>query len=510
MYLTLSKQVYVKHLLYRDFGGETPVVHNLTLVEPHGAKRVVSIHDEAITYCSQVLGRRLQLAQNLRDAPTTVHRLFETLCRCGVPAELWRGANVARALSNPQPDREIHPSLQPVAKKLVEQCKQLAGDVGDVSRRRRAEYGPIWLTVPYGAVEMPEEMSLFDVTAAVPKPLRADCLEASEFQHWLTRALKSLNEKYMLLRACGLRPWEWLERNEPSINELREMKWLRKAARALLNQGEEKTDHTAYRYAFDELREMKWLRKAARALLNQGEEKTDSATYRHAFDGLRERQALRAAAHVINEGAEKTDRVAYRHACNTLKDALKDAQIVNKESLTGCATFEAFSTTEHGMIMLGNRLLSLDAPINHDDGNDDTSDDTSLVETLADPHAEPVESEIIRKELEKERETDRRDWVSALIDKRPMWFSPVMAYFFREILQEGKPLRGGSSMPGLLEDLAFRHLIRQDPKYAGLSDDKLAEQLARDANKLIQRGRRVRLPGGDAPIEREEKHHGQS
>jgi hypothetical protein len=58
----------------------------------------------------------------------------------------------------------------------------------------------------------------------------------------------------MLLRACGLDPEEWHDRDEPSIARLREMKQLRKPAEEMLRLGIEEDNVEAYRRAFHQLK----------------------------------------------------------------------------------------------------------------------------------------------------------------------------------------------------------------------------------------------------------------
>jgi hypothetical protein len=94
---------------------------------------------------------------------------------------------------------------------------------------------------------------LFDVIEAAPVPLDRAFVEDAEVQRILVRVLDALNERYMLLRACGLDPEVWHDRDEPSIGRLREMKQLRKPAEELMRTGIEDDNIGAYRRAFVDL-----------------------------------------------------------------------------------------------------------------------------------------------------------------------------------------------------------------------------------------------------------------
>jgi hypothetical protein len=97
-------------------------------------------------------------------------------------------------------------------------------------------------------------MSLFDVLDATPVPLEQVFAEDHELQRMVARVLDSLNERYMLLRSCGLDPESWHDRDEPSIARLREMKQLRKPAEELMRLSVEDDNVDAYRRAFNELK----------------------------------------------------------------------------------------------------------------------------------------------------------------------------------------------------------------------------------------------------------------
>ena len=117
-----------------------------------------------------------------------------------------------------------------------------------------SQYGPLWLIRPPCAAEVPEEISLFEIAEAVPVPLGSSFASDAELQRLIARVMDALNERYMLLRGCGLNPMFWHDRDEPSIARLRDLKRLRQAADELLRLGIEASNVEAYRRCFNELK----------------------------------------------------------------------------------------------------------------------------------------------------------------------------------------------------------------------------------------------------------------
>jgi hypothetical protein len=248
--LTLSRRTYVENLLYRDYRVDRDSQWYSWRL-PDG--REARIQEQAIVYLHKVLARRPKLARRLRDEPGNMHFLFCFLCRYGPAAHGWRGVVIRRdkqlTARGEAPDFVAHLALE-----LAAQRARLGADYSEDSARRRAEYGPIWLIRGDCAAELPEEMSLFDAVEAAPVPLDVELVEDAEVQRILVRVLDALNERYMLLRACGLDPELWHDRDEPSIARLREMKQLRKPAEELMRTGIEDDNVAAYRRAFGELK----------------------------------------------------------------------------------------------------------------------------------------------------------------------------------------------------------------------------------------------------------------
>ncbi len=247
--LTLSRKLYVGQLLYRDFrAAGDQQWHRYTL--PGG--KSVKVHEQSVIYLQQVLMRRLKLARRLKHEPGNMHLLLAQLARFGPVAGGWSevglGRNAGRKASEHAEDFR-----EPLANALAAQRRALGDGFGDEARRRREEYGPLWLTRREDAAEMPEEMSWFDVVDAAPVPLEDGFVADPETQRLVVRVLDSLNERYTLLRSCGLDPERWHERDTPAIAKLRDMKRLRSQAEDYLRQSIEDDTVSAYRRAFEDL-----------------------------------------------------------------------------------------------------------------------------------------------------------------------------------------------------------------------------------------------------------------
>jgi hypothetical protein len=407
--MTLSRRAYVENLLYRDYRVDRDSQwYSWSL--PDG--REVRVHEQGIVYLHKVLARRPKLARRLRDEPGNTQILLCRLCRHGPAEHGWRTIEIRRDATL-APRGEAPDFVDHLALELAAQRARLAEDYSDDSRRRRAEYGPLWLIRGECCAEVPEEMSLFDVVEAAPVPLAAAFAEDPEVQRLLVRVLDALNERYMLLRACGLDPEVWHDRDEPSIARLREMKQLRKPAEELLRLGIESDNIDAYRRAF-----------------------------------------------------------------TSLKGRAKQ--------FAGCASFDDFATTEHGMAMLRYASLSLDDPM----ASDDEGEERARHETMADPNALDVEESVTRRRA-------AGQWVEMLIDDRPEWFDPLMRYFFVQVIGQERPVHGGPGDPGVLRDAEFQTLVESYPELAVLDEGELAEQLVQRAEAIIKRGlRRHASPNG--------------
>ncbi len=255
---------YVKNLLFRDFSAtKDSIWHTFHLPATNlNHAQTIRIHDEAITYLSSVLERRLTLAQNLKEKPTSLHLLFTCFSKHSSLHSDWSSAEAFR-------HQDCHPThtdrsyFSASAKKLADHCSQLGINYGEISHRRREQYGSLWLRVGDCKTELPEELSLFNVFNVLPLALNAEFFNDSLLQKSLIRVLDSLNERYKSLRSAGLSPQIWLERSEPSIAVLRDLKQLRTEADAYLKSGHADTLNIAFRMAFNEKRVSEEKKKVA-------------------------------------------------------------------------------------------------------------------------------------------------------------------------------------------------------------------------------------------------------
>lgn len=396
--MTLSRRCYISRLLYQDFLAD-PHTQWLVYDLPNG--KSLRIHEQSIVYLDRVLSRRLKLARRLLAQPGNMHLLLGSFCHFASAEAGWERVVVRRGLERP-PTHPATEAFNSLSHTLKQQRDQLGEDDNEDAQRRRAKYGPIWLTLPDQATEVPEKMSIFDVVEATPVPLRPAFSSDPKVQRLVARVLDSLNERYKLLRSTGLDPEHWYDREELAIGRLRDL-------RLLLRQAEES--------------------------LRLGIEHDKTEAYRRAFISLQR----------------------------------------NAKTYAGYADFDSFATSRIGLEMLRYPALSLDELIASDDG------DWSLSESLSDPDAEDSE-EIVT------RQRTATKWVELLIADRPKWFSPAMRTFFVEVIAGGRPIYLAPNDPGLLGDAAFRQLVAADPELRGLEDGELAEELYRQAEKLIKRG----------------------
>ncbi len=398
--LTLSRKTYVNGLLYRDFSA-AGATQWYALPMPDGDE--IRVHEQSVTYLQQVLSRRLRLARRLQHEPGNMHLLLGALCRFGTSDKGWRTTEVKRDPAMEAAD-EAADFRNPLGRALKALCKSLGADYSPESVRRRQQYGPLWLIRTPSAAEVPEELSLFEITEAVPVPLDPEFVGDADLQRLIARVMDALNERYMLLRGCGLNPMFWHDRDEPSIARLRELKRLRQAADELLRLGIETSNTEAYERCFDELK-----------------------------------------------GHTKT--------------------------FAGFTSFDDFAGDETGMSMLRYTALSLDDAI----GDDGDGDGWLRHEAIADTSGVDIEEGLSMREAGSQ-------WATDLINARPKMFSPIMRYFFEQVLGEGRPIYAGGGDDGVLCDAAFRTLLDQDPDFENLDDDDRADLLSKRAEALIKRG----------------------
>ncbi len=242
----------------------------------------VKIHAEASLYVEEVLWlKALGLAKSNGDKPTNLHLLLRRLCQLSRAAGAKASAvEISRhsgmdcrnpdcmdasssdhpwSLGSGAPCRNDEISLnstalgawidtdilrhkdskskgldvlwfRKTALALREQAKRLGERMGATARNRREASGPYWLETGGCAEIVGEELSLGDIIDIVPLPLQSGFAADGELAGLLLAVVKSLNKQYEYLRACGLPPQDWLHRDEPSINQLKELKTLRECA----------------------------------------------------------------------------------------------------------------------------------------------------------------------------------------------------------------------------------------------------------------------------------------
>ena len=120
----------------------------------------------------------------------------------------------------------------------------------DASKSEREKYGYLRLAAEPCRAEVPEELSWFEMLWVLP--LRGIHAEQT-ITKLMLRVMESLNERYMLLRACGLNPEHWLHHTELSLANLEDMRRLRKYAATLASSEGREHDTALYARCFQAL-----------------------------------------------------------------------------------------------------------------------------------------------------------------------------------------------------------------------------------------------------------------
>ena len=264
----------------------------------------VKIHAEASLYVEEVLWlKALGLAKSNGDKPTNLHLLLRRLCQLsraagakanvveisrhsgmdcrnpdcmdasssdhpwslgsGAPCRndeinlnstalgAWTDTDILRHKDSKSKGQDVL-WFRKTALALREQAKRLGERMGATARNRREASGPYWLETGGCAETVGEELSLGDIIDIVPLPLQTGFAADGELAGLLLAVVKSLNKQYEYLRACGLPPQDWLHRDEPSINQLKELKTLRERA-SQSDAWQEGHNESAFRAAFTAL-----------------------------------------------------------------------------------------------------------------------------------------------------------------------------------------------------------------------------------------------------------------
>lgn len=372
-----SKPNYRRILLFRDYS-DRQQEHRI------GKEK---IYDQAITYFYEVFGHRLAGINAVQDRLTQMHKVFLALLRYSKSSGCWADADIRRSKN---PTINVVKSLEPLAARAQCLRETIGEDVSPASRHHREKFGPYWLFVGQSAVELPDEMSLFDVFPLLPLPLDPSFADDHDIWVLLFDLLKSLNERYGVLRSVGLNPEIYLKRGELSISTLRKLKALRWLAQEKMRSGVYTETHAAYRDAFDELK-----------------------------------------------GPQK--------------------------KYAGFETFDEFCRTDYGQKMMGYTTLS----INDSHGQDDDDWDSLFVDTEANNPEEEV----------------------SVIERLTALVSSKLEFQKDELLKRFvlAAIQGTHLGIEILDDPEMQALIRAHPRYHGLPQDVVFEDLKTRALDLIEK-----------------------
>lgn len=257
----LSRPIYAKCLLWRDYHPTGETWHRFTT--PRGDEK--RVYDQAINYFYQLLRRPLGLAQNRKERPTNMHLLLQAGCRHGPAERGWPEVTIRRdhALRPGDPetdafartDEALSAQHQAWSEALASARDDPASTAPTIALRRHAEFGPLWLIVADYVAEIVPELSLFhDVLRTLPTPLPAAFAEDAEFQKRLQKVLETLNERYGLLRSCGLDPNRWWSVDALSVSVLKDIKALRQRVAQHGRDQPDKARAHAYETAFNTLK----------------------------------------------------------------------------------------------------------------------------------------------------------------------------------------------------------------------------------------------------------------
>lgn len=436
---------YLNGLLFRDYRQDSQY-HEYSLGE-YGCLR---LHPEACRYVDEVLLlRRLELARSIGKNPTNMHRLLEYFCRQSRAEDgrqssdqggsHWRGTEIRREIDG-APREEAW--FGPVADALRAQIKELGDKLSKVSYNRRAADGPYWLHAGPCSERVGEELNLWEVLVIVPKPLGPGFSLDSGFRQLLKAVVGSLNTRYRLLRGCGLVPEDWLHRDEPSMDHLKDLAQLRKLAWSSPDWLEGRREE-AFAQAFAALRQ-----------LPKHNGKVGGFASFEAWCASEEGDAM------LHRGCTREISWEYLIAGITEGASLDDPEgrdpFAPRDSDTGAS--EDFPEE---------RLASSAGGTQGDQGGLD-----SLL-AAPDTMAQTLE-----------------DAGPRLAD------NPVLQAFFRWVLVEGRQWMGRH---GLARQPAFQALLARDTRYAALSEKTLAVRLSVEASLLILDVRLETHPGPVSP-----------
>lgn len=241
---------YINALLFCDYYAQDSVFERVML-PGYGE---LDIHVEASRYVSDVLLlRTLDLARVNGSKPTNLHVLLQRLCQLSLAEGLWQLTQIYRCK---QSVKHCAAWFTRVANRLerIQKTKSMTV-INETARNQREQSGSYWLVAGDCKAEVVEELCLLDVFRIIPLALKPGFSKDGEFFQCFKSIINSLNTRYRWLRSCGLTPENWLNRKQPSINELKQLAALRTAASATGHWKRSRYEQ-AYQTAFLELKKM--------------------------------------------------------------------------------------------------------------------------------------------------------------------------------------------------------------------------------------------------------------
>lgn len=434
---SVRSDYYARQLLYRDFNESD----NFIIAE---------------FYIDDVLWLRcLQVANTSKAKPSNAHLLLTRLCALNADSS-WRGVMIHRSA---QPDfmPSVLASFRRTAEALAKHDKPIE-QYSEVAKRRQAEFGDFYLTLAHSGAKVPAELSLHVIFSCCPQPLVKNFTEDGEFTQRFGSTVEHLNERYALLRSCGLDPKTWID-DKVSIQQLRELKALRKLAK----QSEAWLDNRpvlAYRAAFPVLQEQLYQLKILKKLAKSGADNELKADYLEVIalfqQHLRKLKNLPKLDEQMPAWIDVRLETFYRKILVQLQETAKKSK---KKPVASFATFEQWLASDIGAVMTASPLEDWQSCPQSDDPTDEWI-------SLEDEEIEDTELK-------------KTACFASLVDLFPKAFSPVMAYLFAHLLD--KP----NWKLMVADDTRLAVLLAREPRYQGLQGASLAEQLWQDAEKLV-------------------------
>lgn len=479
---------YLRGLLFQDYQADPASLYQEFHFPGFGRVR---IHTEAIRYVDEVLLLRpLELAKTKGDEPTNMHVLLQRLCRLSAALGDWAEAAILRRFQAEGLDATW---FRKTALALRAQRQREGGRLGATARNRREKSGPYWLLAAGCAEQAGEELALRDVVEIVPKPLREGFSADAEAAKWLREVVGALNTRYRLLRACGLLPEKWLERDSPSINQLKDLAKLRK--RAVATQAWQEGRHTAaFRQAFEALLD----EKPGKALAGF------ARFERPLDDNSRQERALRERILAGEfddpdpawlDSEEGHDMLARAHNPQArLSDLLYDDGEESADAdlpdvgADPAGGVQLAITLEDILADAGPRLVAnpvlrrfFQAVFIDGQGFDALREALDFKALLAQsPRYDGLDAVALGERLQADA---RGLMIEVLLETADAPVCPLLAEYLRWAMVEGRPLRGKD---GLFNRKSFKTLLAAEARWNGMAPDDLAEALNDEALSLLE------------------------